>query len=416
MKFVLLILKNVARNPVRTVITALGTMVLVWLVTMVWSILTFLDQVTAEKAKNLKAIVTERWRMPSMMPFSYASTLKEAAARKPGDARPDDYMTWQFYGGTTDPTKNARENVLFAVATDPAKVLTMFDELEDMSPAQIPELTAAVKRMQVDRRGILIGYDRLEAIHRRIGDRIKLYSVNYKGIDLEFEIMGTFPRGRYDNTCVMNCQYLNDALDAYAQAQPGHKKHPLADRSLNLVWLRVSDRETFGRVAQQITTSPFYGNPAVKCETASSLVTAALEAFRDIIWGVRWLLSPAAMVAVSLIIANAISIGVRERRTELAVLKVLGFRPMQILVLVLAEAMAIGTLAGFSSGALTYLIINHVMGGIKFPIGFFGSFYIPIQALWWGLAMGAGTSFLGSALPAWNARNVKVAEVFSKVA
>ena len=81
MKFLRLILKNVARNKVRTLLTALSTMVLVFVVTLVWSILTFLDTATAEKAENVKAIITEKWQLPSQMPFSYASSLSEAAAR-----------------------------------------------------------------------------------------------------------------------------------------------------------------------------------------------------------------------------------------------------------------------------------------------------------------------------------------------
>jgi putative ABC transport system permease protein len=56
------------------------------------------------------------------------------------------------------------------------------------------------------------------------------------------------------------------------------------------------------------------------------------------------------------------------------------------------------------------------MGGIQFPIGFFDRFFIPVDALWWGLAMGGGAALLGSFAPAWSARNVKVADVFSKVA
>jgi len=100
----------------------------------------------------------------------------------------------------------------------------------------------------------------------------------------------------------------------------------------------------------------------------------------------------------------------------LAVLKVLGFRPNQILLLVLAEAMLVGTAAGLASGALTYFVVNNVFGGIKFPIGFLNSFYIPAAAFWWSTAAGAATALVGSILPAWAARNVKVAEVFSKVA
>ncbi len=85
-------------------------------------------------------------------------------------------------------------------------------------------------------------------------------------------------------------------------------------------------------------------------------------------------------------------------------------------MLVLGEALLIGTISGLVSGSLTYVLINDVLRGIKFPLGFFAPFYIPVSAFWWGTAMGAGTALLGSAVPAWTARNVKVAEVFSKVA
>ena len=97
-------------------------------------------------------------------------------------------------------------------------------------------------------------------------------------------------------------------------------------------------------------------------------------------------------------------------------LKVLGFRPYQLLVLVLGEALAIGSIAGLTSAVLTYLLINDVLGGIKFPVGMINSMYVPGDAVWWGIGIGVGTALLGSFVPAWTARNVKVAEVFSKVA
>ena len=115
-------------------------------------------------------------------------------------------------------------------------------------------------------------------------------------------------------------------------------------------------------------------------------------------------------------LANAISISVRERRTEMAVLKVLGFRPGQILLLVLGEAVLLGTLAGFASGALTYMIVDWCFHGLAFPMGFFPVFMIPASALWWGPAVGAGAAFAGSLLPALSASRVKPAEVFAKIA
>ncbi len=159
MKFLLLILKNVRRNAVRSILTAVGTMVLVFVVTLVWSILDFLDKVTAEKSDNLKAIVTERWQIPSQMPFAYADSLGDGAARHPNDIHPLDSMSWQFYGGTIDPAKRTIENILFAFAMEPDKVGTMLDELElkDLPPDKADNLRQSIARLKEKRNGIILG-------------------------------------------------------------------------------------------------------------------------------------------------------------------------------------------------------------------------------------------------------------------
>src|SRR5262245_19025810 len=126
----------------------------------------------------------------------------------------------------------------------------------------------------------------------------------------------------------------------------------------------------------------------------------------------RWLLVPAILVTMSLVIANAISISVRERRGEMAMLKVLGFGPGQVMALVLGEALLVGIVCGFLSSVGTWYVINHVIGGVKFPIAFFPAVLVPAQALWWGPVVGGLTALAGSIVPAWSARSVKVSEVF----
>jgi putative ABC transport system permease protein len=189
----------------------------------------------------------------------------------------------------------------------------------------------------------------------------------------------------------------------------------MAERSLSLFWFRVPDSTAFQQVAGQIMTSSLFSVPAVKCETASSGIASFLDAYRDLIAWVKWLLVPAILVTMSLVIANAISISVRERRTEMAVLKVLGFTPGRIMRLVLGEAILVGAASGLLSAAGSYVLVHVAMGGIKFPIAFFPVFDIYVDALWWGTLFGALTSLAGSLLPAWSARSVKVSEVFAKV-
>ncbi len=416
MKYLRLIFRNVLRNPLRSGLSALVTIVLVSVVTGVWSVLWLMDAAMSEKTQNIRAMVTERWAVPSRLPFAYADVLARGAARTADDVRPTDSMSWQFFIGTLDPKHVTRESTIFAIACDPDKVATMMEGLDTLPSDQLAQLLADIAKLKTTRNGIIVGQNHLRATDKRIGEQFKAAGISIsKGLDLEFEIVGAFPPGRYDTMAAFNRDYFNEALDAYPETHNG-QKHPWSERNLSLMLLLVPDYETFSRLAAQIETSPELSNPAVRCETMSSGISAMLEPLRDLLWGVRWLLAPACLATILLVSANAIGISVRERRQELAVLKVLGFRPHQLLVLVLGESLLLGAGAGAISAAGTFAVVNWALGGIPVPLGFFDRFLVPPAALWWGPAVGALAALLGSLLPAWTARGVKVAEVFSKVA
>ena len=86
------------------------------------------------------------------------------------------------------------------------------------------DLQATAAKLKQTRAGIVLGRDRLKALQKRVGDRIKVYGILYKGIDLDLDIVGTFPPGRYDNSGAMNAEYLNDAVDAFANKPPKKPK------------------------------------------------------------------------------------------------------------------------------------------------------------------------------------------------
>jgi putative ABC transport system permease protein len=412
------ILKSLSRNKLRTALSVIATFFLVLVITSVWTVLKKLDDMTTEKSKDLKVMVTEKWQARSQMPYAYARPLAEGAAKRPNDVKPQENMAWSFYLGSTDPTKLTAESFVFFFCMDPTKFTTMMDDIDTFTPAQRADVERSIEMMRRDKKKVMLGVKRLEAIQKRVGDRIKLTSQNYKDIDLEFEICGSLPEGRYGQAGVMNIEYVQDALDQYARDHHG-TKHAMADKLLMFEFLRTEDTASFQRMAEQITTSGLFTTPPVKVETASSGVASFLDSYRDLLWAMRWLLAPAILITISLVIANAISISVRERRTELAILKVLGFTPMRILFLVLGEAVLVGAGSGFASSGLAWLLVNSSLnpfGGIPFQIGWMGAFRIPIDALWWGPAVGGGAALAGSILPALSARRVKVSEVFSKVA
>jgi putative ABC transport system permease protein len=409
-KLFLLVVKSLRRNPLRTGLTAFAIAVLVLMVTLIWTVVQSLDDITEERSRDLKLIVGERWKNPSMMPLTYAHYLNPQMPQFILDRRdvgPDDFMTWSFYFGTTEKWKLTPDNWVFFFVMNPDHIIPMMDDMQGLDPA-------LVRKLKDNPKACLLGANRLKDLHKAVGDRFQLYSYDFKGLDLEFEVVGEMPRGRYNDTGIMNEKYFYQALEDYFRKTG--KKHPLQENPISYVWLRVRDRATFERVARTIRTATVFSERPVKCQTAAAAFGSWLESYRDLIWGIKVLLVPAMLGCMALVLANAIGISVRQRRQEIAVLKVVGFRPRQVLLLVLGEALLVGGASGLLASAFTFGYFNLAYGGVPFEIAFSPVFRIPEASLLWGPAMGFTTAFLGSCLPSWSASRVKPSEVFAKIA
>jgi putative ABC transport system permease protein len=351
------------------------------------------------------------------MPLSYTEPLSRGAARRPGDKLPKDSLAWQFYVGTLDPVKRTRENLIALIAMDVRKLPRKSHRdgkviaqgiLDDIDPID----EEVIEKLAQTTDGCLIGQKRLQALNKKVGERLKITALEYTGIDLEFEIVSVLPQGRWDQNGIMNQRYLNQAIDAYKG--PGGTKHPLDQRRLNMFWVELGNKEDLGPLVEQITTSPALSERPVKCGTFASLMANFLDSFSGFIWFIQWVLVPGSMFSMVLLIANAIGLNVSERTKEMAVLKVLGFHPWQLLVMVLGEALLLGAGSGLLAGILIYFLANRFTGGIALP----GSppFPVPWMAVVWGTSVGGATALIGSFLPAWTARSVQASKVFARVA
>jgi putative ABC transport system permease protein len=414
MKFFLLIVKNLRRNKLSTVLTCLGVMALVAVVTMIWTVIDFLHHFTKEKAGNLKAVVTDRYDLQGQLPLSYAGPLSQGAARKPGDKTPVDSMAWQFYLGALDPEKRTRENLVVLIATDARHLPTrvgkrvthkgMIDDLDPLEKDLVDKLAGTTN-------GCLLGRKRINNLNKRVGERFTVTGSQPPGVNLEFEIVGVLPPGRWDENGFMNARYLDAAVDKYCRDNPASK--PVLDRRIDIFWVEVGKREDFPKVVEQVNASPLFVAPPVKCETYASLVANFVDSYSGFIWFIEWVLVPSSIFSMALLIANAISLNVHERIKDLAVLKVLGFRRRHLLGLVLGEAVLLGAGSGLVASGLIYWIANTFYSGITVA----GSepFPVPWRAILWGGVVGGVTALIGSVLPAWTACSVRVSQVFARV-
>lgn len=422
-KLVLYMFRGLRRSPLRTSLTYIALFVLTIVLAMIYSVLVFIARVTTEKEADFKCITTHKTIIPSQMPRAHYETFRTLLGKLPPEMRPvngeADLMAWSFFFGTTDAISKRPDSLLFAFCIEPRKILTMMDGLDDLTGKEKQDLDEAVAEMSRNKRAIVVSKMRLKKMNLRVGDRIKVTGMNYADLVFDLEIIGELPDGKYDNIAFMNSQYLFDQLDSFKTDRvknPKGEPHLMDSKCINLIWVRLPNKPAFERLAAMVNDPGTFNAPQIKLETASSGFGTFLEAYKDILYGMKYLMCPAMIAIMALVIANAISISVRERRMELAVMKVLGFRPYQILILVVGESLLLGVGSGFVSSGGTYCVVNLLMGGINFPIAFFPKFDIPLAALWWGPAVGGAAAILGSISPAWQACRVKVSEVFAKVA
>ncbi len=420
LKVVMIMFRGLRRSPLRTSLTYLALFVLTLVLCLIYAVLYLIGNATREKEANFKAIVTHKTTIPSQMPPSYYDQFEYVCLNElPPEMRPvngkQDIMSWSFVFGTTDKVNPRKDTLVFLFALDPDKVMTMMDGLDDLTGAEKELLDKGVAAMMQNKQAIVMSKGRLKALNLQVGQKIKLYGLNYPNILFDFEIIGDLPEGKYEGVAFMNKEYLIKQLEAYqrdTKVNPKGEEHPMYKKCINLIWVRLPTKEAFERLSDKVNDRAKFNTVPIKLETASSGIGSWLGAYKDIFTGIKFILVPAMIGIMSLVVANALSISVRERRTEMAVLKVLGFQPQHVLLLVLGEALLVGFLAGAMSSYLAYAML----GSFKFQIVFFGAFTVPAKTLIYGPLLGMAVSFVGCIGPAISAKNVKVAEVFAKVA
>src|SRR5262249_27923510 len=158
-----------------------------------------------------------------------------------------------------------RENLVALIATDArhlptrvGKVTTHKGMIDDLDPVE-KELVDKLAEKTI---GCLLGRKRLESLNKAVGEHFKLSGSQPAGVDLELEIVGVLPPGRWDDAGFMNARYLNAAIDAYCREHPDRK--PLLDKGrIDMFWVEVDKKEDFPQVVEQINTSPTFTAPPV---------------------------------------------------------------------------------------------------------------------------------------------------------
>ncbi len=150
-------------------------------------------------------------------------------------------------------------------------------------------------------------------------------------------------------------------------------------------------------------------------ETKTSTEKAVAQSFANQIGNIGAILTfivTAVFFAMLLVTANTMAQSVRERTPELAVLKTVGFNDGAVMVLVLAESLAITLVGALLGLGLAWLITSALEPRLHAVLPFFR---IPLPALLQGVGVAAALGAAAGAVPAWLAMRLKIATALRAV-
>jgi putative ABC transport system permease protein len=323
-----LVLRNLGRARMRTVLTAVSILLSIFLACAVLTLPSGLAALVERVTSGSRVLVHNKAGLSYMMPYSYLQKVRAV----PGVTAA---TSFNWFGGVYDEPKNLFPN--FAVNPDAVGDIWAEFQID-------PQALADFRRY---RDGALVGYQTMRQFHWKIGDRVTLRSTIYP-LDLDFRIVGVLPEPRGNPMWFLFSRtYMEEALRAQGRS---------ADFA-GMIWARVDDPAKVGTVIRQIDDL-FRNSDA---ETASETEKSFFESFMSSLSGLSNVILAVGFLVVAAVIfitANTCSMAIRERAPELAILKALGFRQVTILGLLLTETLVLAVGSGVMGALAAYGVLK----------------------------------------------------------
>ena len=387
MKFLPLVLANLRRSPLRSVLTAAAIALAISLVCLLRTMPAGLETILDYAASGTRVVVLNKAGFDYPLPYAYLQKVRAL----PGVVSA---ASWTWYGGMFEVEKG----VTFpSFATEPEVIAEVFPDFK---------LTAEkVELFRSHRDGAIIGRATAQSYGWKVGDRIALKGDLYP-VDLEFLIVEILPHD-LSPILLFHREYLDQALQAAGSGLS----------TASLFYVRVDDRSRIASLCADIDA--LFRNSGAQTLTESEKqyfksMFSALDAFVAITIAVTVLVA----LCIVFIAANTASLSVRERAGELAVLKAIGFGRRLVFTLLVTEVSVLA-LVGGAAGALGALGITLGLHGASTSmmpqLGPLGSFVVTRVIMVQGLFLALFIGMISGIVPSYGASRRGVAETMREI-
>jgi putative ABC transport system permease protein len=257
----------------------------------------------------------------------------------------------------------------------------------------------AIAALTHTRTGALVSRQLQDKYHWKVGDQIPLLSnmpQKNGSTSWSFEDVGTFrspDNGALDTYIIVRNDYFDEARES------GHG-------TVNQYIIEVTDAARGEQIARRIdalsANSPF----PTRTESIRAATQSNFRSLGDLNFVVHSVVG-AALFALLIATAALTMQSVRERTTELAVLKTMGFSDRKISLVLLLESVTLS----LSAAGVGLVVASRMMLWVNRYLGL--RLTIPYAVLAVGLVLALILALVSATPPAWRAERLKIAEALA---
>ncbi|HEY4374505.1 MAG TPA: FtsX-like permease family protein [Burkholderiales bacterium] len=374
-----LILRNALRHKLRSLLTLLGLVVAILAFGLI-STVVGAWYANSEAASNARLVTRNAISLAFSMPISYKQKIRAVEGVKDVS-----YANW-FGGVYKDP-----KNFFPQFAIDPESYLRIYRDY------LLPE--DDLRNFIRDRKGCIVGRRLAQAYGFKVGDTLLLKGGIFPG-DWEFVIRGIYD-GRESKTDTSQMFFHWDLLNETMK-----KVSPRRANYVGVYVVEIGNPEDAAPVSEAIDKLFKNSSWETLTETEQAFQLGFVSMIEAIVAAIR-LMSYVVIVIILAVMANTMAMTARERLSEYATLKALGFGPRYVAALIFGESLTLAAIGAVIGIALTFPAARgfSALTGTLFP-----TMQVADATVWRQVASAAIVGVLAAALPAWRAARVKIVD------
>lgn len=342
MKFLPLVLKNLLRKRTRSALTIGSILLPLFVICLLGTVLRSLETDPSGGRGMFRLIVRHKVSITNWLPAAYDPKIRQI----PGVT---EVLRMNWFGGSYIDQSAKNQFARFSTS-DADRLLRVFDEVKVAQGSE--------EEWVKDRSGLLAGELLMKKYGWRLGQKITLKGDIYP-VTLELTIRATF--------------HGPEETGVYFHHETIEEARPRVKGFVGWYWIKADSPAAVERIPRELDglfeNSPFPTKTESEKEFQNEWVS--------MLGNVKLLLTSIATiiaVVILLIAANTMAMAARERITEIAVLRTLGFGKPLILKLILGESLALALTGGLLGVGLFLLLLPGFRTAIaNSPMGSFAA-------------------------------------------